>query len=45
MHKRMKAMEIFTRSAVYAELTGTEVPDAISSEDLNKQTTALLGVS
>jgi hypothetical protein len=45
MHKRMKAMELFSRSEIYAELTGTEVPDAMPTDALNRQTTALLGVS
>ncbi len=45
MHKRMKAMEVFSQSQVYADLTGFEVENPLSTEELNRQTTALLGVS
>jgi len=44
MHKRMKAMELFSQSEVYAELSDTDVPDALSTEELNRRTTTLLGV-
>ena len=44
-HKRMRAMEIFSRSEVYARLTGEPVENPLSRDELNEQTTKLLGVS
>ncbi|MEN0060869.1 MAG: hypothetical protein AAGA48_01905 [Myxococcota bacterium] len=45
VHKRIRAMELFTQSQVYAELTGEPVEDPISTEELNQRTTQILGVS
>lgn len=43
-HKRIAALDWFTRSAAWAELTGLPVADPISLDELNRRTTALLGV-
>jgi len=44
-HKRLKALELFHDSALYARTIGAEVPDgAVSDEDLTTRTNKLLGV-
>lgn len=45
IHKRMRALELFARSAMWAELTGNEVDDPLSDEELERRTQALLGVT
>ncbi len=45
MHKRIRAMELFSQSALYAELTGEAVDAPLSLDELNDRTTKLLGVS
>ena len=44
-HKRIRAMELFAQSEVYARLTGEPVENPLSTDELNRQTTKLLGVS
>lgn len=44
-HKRMRAMELFRNSQLYAELTGESAGDGLTTEELNRQTTKLLGVA
>lgn len=44
MHKRMKHLELFARSELYAELTGVPEPSGISREELEQGTRELLGV-
>lgn len=44
-HKRLEALSLFARSSVYAELTGQAVADPLSREELDRQTSRLLGVS
>src|SRR5690606_3953853 len=38
MHKRMQALELFTRSAAWAEASGQEVPDPLSRDELDRRT-------
>lgn len=45
IHKRMRAMELFCNSQLYAELTGESGRDGLTTEALNEQTTKLLGVA
>lgn len=45
IHKRMRALELFARSQLWVELTGNEVEDPLSDEELERRTQALLGVS
>ena len=44
-HKRIRAMELFARSEVYARHTGIEVEDPLDHAELDRRTTQLLGVS
>ncbi|MBX2803877.1 MAG: hypothetical protein KTR31_39745 [Myxococcales bacterium] len=44
-HKRIRAMELFSRSALYGELTDQPVEDPLSMDEVNERTTTLLGVS
>ncbi len=44
-HKRMRALELFSRSALWADLTGEEVSDPLDRDALERQTAALMGVS
>ena len=45
VHKRIRAMELFAGSQLYVDLTGRSVEDPISTEELNRRTTQILGVS
>jgi len=44
-HKRIRALELFARSEVYAQATGIVVDDPLTREALDQQTARLLGVS
>jgi hypothetical protein len=44
-HKRLEAMALFQKSALWAELTGQTVEDPLPREELDRRTTRLLGVS
>lgn len=44
-HKRLKAMELFSRSELWARHTGEEVAEPLTRDELDRQTSALLGVS
>jgi len=44
MHKRMAAMELFAQSELWAQATGESIADPLSTDELNRRTTALLGV-
>lgn len=44
-HKRMRALELFHNSQLYAELTGESGGRGLTTEALNEQTTKLLGVA
>lgn len=44
-HKRVEALALFARSAMYAELTGAPVEDPLPKDELDKATSRLLGVS
>lgn len=44
-HKRIRALELFRQSALWSELTGEDVEDPLSTEELDKRTDTLLGVS
>ena len=44
MHKRMMALEHFANSQLYAELSSTDVPNAMTREALEAHTRDLLGV-
>lgn len=45
IHKRIRAMELFARSEIFAEVTGQTVEDPLSTDELNQQTSQILGVS
>ena len=45
VHKRMRAMELFRNSQLYAELTGEPGGEGLTTAELNEQTTKLLGVA
>ena len=45
IHKRMRAMELFRNSQLYADLTGESGGDGLATHELNEQTTKLLGVA
>ncbi|MEM6929644.1 MAG: hypothetical protein AAF602_22075 [Myxococcota bacterium] len=44
-YKRIRAMELFVQSQIYADLTGEPVEDPIPTDELNERTTQILGVS
>ncbi len=44
-YKRIRAMELFAQSKLYADLTGQPVDDPLSTEELDQRTTQILGVS
>jgi hypothetical protein len=44
-HKRLKALELFSRSALWAELSGEAVDDPLDREALEAGTRRILGVS
>jgi hypothetical protein len=44
-HKRLEALAAFTRSALWAELTGELVEDPLPREELDRVTSRLLGVT
>jgi peptidase M48-like protein len=44
-HKRLEALSLFAKSAPYAELTKREIADPLPREELDRQTSRLLGVS
>ncbi len=44
-HKRMRAMELFSQSEIYAKLTDTQIDAPLDLDTLNQKTTQLLGVS
>jgi hypothetical protein len=44
-HKRLEALSLFKRSALWAVLTGEAVDDPLPREELARQTSRLLGVS
>jgi len=44
-HKRLEALALFAGSALWAELTGEQVANAIPTDELTARTSRLLGVS
>lgn len=44
-HKRLEALSAFSRSAVWADLTGERIEDPLPREELDRITSRLLGVS
>jgi Zn-dependent protease with chaperone function len=45
VHKRLAALDLFARSALYGTLSGVEIPVPIPDDELDRRTSALLGTA